>query len=279
MASAGTVRRGGEGVGRGGHKTECRESCNTYLIAAVRIFGHKTECSESRNTYLIAAVRIFAHHRFGTEYSLVTEDCSGKCSEGWYCPAGSTSMTQTPCPPHSFCGQGKTPEACPENYAKSCSGYGVGTCDDGTLCLYGQCSGLEGTLNCLEGDYDYKLCSSLAAVHAREPGEVGCPKDSACEKFARIDATLSWLSWLGGIDVGVVGLGLLFFGIGALVGGGFEAFGKRAVLYFVLPIDIILIVGVELVSYESEMDSLVDFFLAGGCWRSFSAAATARPPR
>lgn len=37
----------------------------------------------------------------------------------------------------------------------------------------------------------------------------------------------------------------------------------------ILPIGIILIVGVELVSYESAIDEIVDFFMAGSCWKNF----------
>ncbi|GMI27280.1 hypothetical protein TrRE_jg4650, partial [Triparma retinervis] len=201
------------------------------------------------------------------------KDCpagSGPCTEGWHCPPGSTNSTHSPCPPHAFCAPGSlSPESCPPNYAKPCLGEGVGTCEDGTLCLDGQCAGLSASLNCQDGSYDFAFCASLAAVLVRDLGEVGCARGSACEKFLQVEETLGWLSWLGGVDVAAVGAGLVLVAGGAMAGGETERRGKRALLYFVLPVDIILIVGVELVGYESEMDDIVDSFLAGGCWKSF----------
>eukprot|EP00520_Triparma_pacifica_P015211 CAMPEP_0118636590 /NCGR_PEP_ID=MMETSP0785-20121206/2709_1 /TAXON_ID=91992 /ORGANISM="Bolidomonas pacifica, Strain CCMP 1866" /LENGTH=657 /DNA_ID=CAMNT_0006527737 /DNA_START=414 /DNA_END=2383 /DNA_ORIENTATION=+ len=208
--------------------------------------------------------------RFGNEHRLRTSKCSGPCLENWFCPEGSTNKTQEACPVHRYCASGTDePEACPENYAKACTGEGVGSCEDGTLCLGKQCSGLRPKFNCEAGEYIFEICASLAAVKTRDVGEVGCPKDSACEKYRQIEMTLSWLSWLGKIDVVVVGLGVVFFGLGAAIKGDLDDFAKRAVLYVILPFDIILIVGVQLVAYESKIDSIVDYFLAGGCWKSF----------
>jgi len=59
----------------------------------------------------------------------------------------------------------------------------------------------------------------LAAVKIRKLGEVSCPRDSACEKYMQVVMTLTWLSYLGGIDVGIVGLGLVLFGLGTLLKG------------------------------------------------------------
>jgi hypothetical protein len=68
------------------------------------LFFHATQCETGRYCAEGVARRCPAG-RFGSTVGLSTDVCSGNCSAGYYCPAGSTSRTQLNCSdgPAYFC--------------------------------------------------------------------------------------------------------------------------------------------------------------------------------
>jgi hypothetical protein len=91
---------------------------------------------------------------YGNEEGLKSENCSGICSEGWYCPVGSTLPFQNPCPKNAsfYCPQGSIKPLITavgyyaiKPHLNDGGGYGSQTaCPKGFYCLDGKrfkCSG------------------------------------------------------------------------------------------------------------------------------------------
>lgn len=101
-----------------------------------------------------------------------TSHGSGKCSEGFYCPPGSSSPQQTSCPIGHYCTEGLKYE-CPEGYYNdqieqtSCPTL----CEEGYYCESGSATEF-GSGNCEEGYYCPKGSSS--------PTEEDCPIGFYC---------------------------------------------------------------------------------------------------
>ena len=61
--------------------------------------------------------------RYGSTEGLTAATCTGACSAGYYCPAGSTSATQNKCSAGNYCPAGSGSQtACPSGYGSSAAG-------------------------------------------------------------------------------------------------------------------------------------------------------------
>ncbi|GMH57723.1 hypothetical protein TrRE_jg7583, partial [Triparma retinervis] len=82
--------------------------------------------------------------KYGETEGLTSPTCTGVCLQGFFCDIASFNATQTQCPADHFCAKGTTaPEICLSSYARTCTKGEGELCDDNTLCLGRQCSGLN----------------------------------------------------------------------------------------------------------------------------------------
>jgi hypothetical protein len=123
--------------------------------------------------------------RFGFTTGLTVATCSGTCSAGYYCPAGSTNATAYPCPPGTFLGTtGGTAQsscsACPVGYfcpVASVSGT-ANPCPAGT---YRDTTGGTATTSCsacLAGRYGATPAVSVATCSGTCSAGYYCPTGS-----------------------------------------------------------------------------------------------------
>lgn len=97
-----------------------------------------------------------------------TAACSGQCSEGYYCPAGSVNSTAVPCPAGSYCPTGSAvPTLCPAgtygNTTMLKTALCSGPCPAGTSCP-------PGTINATPGSCPAGYaCPSLAGIVGSRP--------------------------------------------------------------------------------------------------------------
>ncbi|KAE9046246.1 hypothetical protein PR003_g1884 [Phytophthora rubi] len=114
-------------------------------------------------SYCIGGVQYFCPERtYGNTTGLASKACSGKCQNGFLCPQGSTSATQSPCPAGNYCIRG-VKFLCPEGTygatanltSKACSGR----CQDGYECPRGSTSPTQS--QCSAGSYsrNAKMCA------------------------------------------------------------------------------------------------------------------------
>ena len=112
--------------------------------------------------------------RFGDSHRLKTDRCSGPCQRGYICEPGSTSATAKACSEDEFCASGTTsPLACPEAHAKTCNSKTNATCQDSSLCLFDQCTGLKPTFQCPLDEFDVHTCGVLFSSAFLKKGDVG----------------------------------------------------------------------------------------------------------
>ncbi len=77
--------------------------------------------------------------RYGAAAAMESSVCSGACSPGWYCPAGSTNATAVQCPAGQYCGLGAgAPQPCAPGFYGNAAGLATaqcsGVCPPGYYC-------------------------------------------------------------------------------------------------------------------------------------------------
>ena len=115
---------------------------------------------------------------YGATLGLSIATCTGACSAGAACPAGSTANTPNTCPAGSFCAAGAAPAPCSAGYYGATLGLSVATCTapcaGGANCPAGSTASVAGS--CPAGKY----CAPGAAPASCAPGTYSLAGASAC---------------------------------------------------------------------------------------------------
>lgn len=206
------------------------------------------------------------------------------CLQGFFCDVGSFNATQTQCPADHFCAKGTTaPEICLSNYARTCTKGEGELCNDNTLCLGRQCSGLNLTTVACEKNilnretFSVPVCSSLFAAGFRTEGDVGCKSGSACANFHKIGRTVDTLFSLNLADAILEVVG--FVVTVALLITNFKQLHKPSIwlnrfnVYILLAADLTLQLGVLVLAADGETRSMVEALKGGNCWSPYTPDA------
>lgn len=198
-ASACTPCPAGSYGGTSGLTTSaCSGPCSAgYSCPAITINATGTICPAGSYCLFSTGPALCPAGRYGSTTGLSAATCSGVCSAGAACPAGSTANVANSCAPGSYCVAGAAPAPCPAGTFGSSSGLSTaacsGPCSGGASCPAGSvanvalscpagyaCAAGAAPVQCLPGTYSLGGAASCTNCAAGSFGSTSGLQSAAC---------------------------------------------------------------------------------------------------